>query len=121
MIKSVGPDRLTTAALYSQATFHCEAESHPTPSYQWLQRPSPAAGPEALLRGNEPRLQLRNVTYGHQGEYVCRVTNVIGGRERVVQSEPVSLQVVGESTALCTCLYQQVNICILVLWSVRTL
>lgn len=102
MIKSVGPDRLTTAALYSQATFHCEAESHPTPSYQWLQRPSPAAGPEALLRGNEPRLQLRNVTYGHQGEYVCRVTNVIGGRERVVQSEPVSLQVVGESATLLT-------------------
>lgn len=96
VIKSVGPDRLTTASLYSQAVFNCEAESHPLPSYQWLQRASPSSGPEAVVRASESRLVLRNVTYEHQGEYVCKVTNLINGRERTVQSEPVSLQVVGE-------------------------
>ncbi|KAG8306262.1 hypothetical protein J6590_051606 [Homalodisca vitripennis] len=95
VIKSVGPDRLQTASLYSQAVFACDAESHPPPTYQWLQKPTPSTSPDAMLRGSESRLVIRNVTYDHQGEYVCRVVNLIGGRERMVQSEAVSLQVVG--------------------------
>lgn len=37
-ILSVGPDRLTTAPLFSPAAFECVAEGNPPPSYQWLQR-----------------------------------------------------------------------------------
>lgn len=97
-IKSVGPDRLTTATLYTQAMFNCEAEGHPLPTYQWLQKGGGTSlePSEALVRGSEPKLIIRNVTYDHQGEYVCRVINFIGGKEKATQSEPVSLQVVGE-------------------------
>ncbi|XP_054284580.1 irregular chiasm C-roughest protein-like isoform X1 [Macrosteles quadrilineatus] len=95
VVKSVGPDRLTTASLYSQALFNCEAESHPPPQYQWLQKLSATASQDAMVRGSERQLLLRNVTYDHQGEYVCRVVNFIGGKERMTQSEAVSLQVVG--------------------------
>lgn len=94
-IISVGPDKLTTATLFSHATFNCQAEAHPNPTYQWLQKLPTSSTPEALVRGTESKLHIRNVTYDHQGEYVCVVRNVIGGNERTVQSEAVSLQVVG--------------------------
>lgn len=95
-IVSVGPDKLTTATLFSHATFNCQAEAHPNPTYQWLQKLPTSSTPEALVRGTDAKLHIRNVTYDHQGEYVCVVRNVIGGNERIVQSEAVSLQVVGK-------------------------
>lgn len=97
VIKSVGPDKQMTASLFSEASFDCEAEASPTPSYQWLQR---VQGMETsvLVRSNDARLHIRNVSYHHQGEYICRVWNYIGGSERSVQSDPVVLQVVGEQT-----------------------
>nr|CAD7398797.1 unnamed protein product [Timema poppensis] len=98
-IKSIGSDRLTTASLFSQATFTCSAEGNPKPNYQWLQKlPTPEG--TVLLRSSEPRLYISNVTYDYQGEYVCKATNVIGGTERFVQSEAISVQVVGAPQVL---------------------
>jgi hypothetical protein len=37
-ILSAGPDRLTTAPLFSPAAFECVAEGNPSPSYRWVQR-----------------------------------------------------------------------------------
>ncbi|XP_063240065.1 hemicentin-2 [Bacillus rossius redtenbacheri] len=98
-ILSVGPDRLVTAPLFSQASLACSAEGNPKPTYQWLQK---TTSPDAavLLRGSGPELLVSNVTYDYQGEYVCKATNVIGGRERVVQSETIAVQVVGAPLVL---------------------
>lgn len=37
-ILSAGPDRLTTAPLYSPAAFECVGEGNPPPTYKWYQR-----------------------------------------------------------------------------------
>lgn len=37
-VLSAGPDRLTTAPLYSPAAFECVGEGNPPPSYKWYQR-----------------------------------------------------------------------------------
>lgn len=37
-ITSAGPDRLTTAPLYTPAAFDCIAEGNPAPTYKWVQR-----------------------------------------------------------------------------------
>ncbi|XP_037897007.1 irregular chiasm C-roughest protein isoform X2 [Glossina fuscipes] len=92
-ILSAGPDRLTTAPLFSPAAFECVADGNPMPTYKWVQRIS--HGSKYVERGHEPRLVVDNVTYDYQGEYECRATNYINGQERVAISEPVSLQVVG--------------------------
>lgn len=92
----MGPDRLTTAVLFSSTTFECIAEGNPQPTYQWLQRiPSPSN--RIVERGREAKLHISNVTYDYQGEYVCKVTNIIGGAERTIQSEAIALQVVGKT------------------------
>jgi hypothetical protein len=101
-ILHVGPDRAVTAKLFSQAAFSCEAEGNPPPSIQWLQRlrllpgsMEPPPEDQVILRGAEPRLILTNITYEHQGEYVCRAANHIAGVERPVQSEPLPVHVQG--------------------------
>lgn len=99
-ILSVGPDRLTTAMLFTSATFECVAEGNPQPTYQWLQR-LPTPSDIIVERGRDARLHIPNVTYEYQGEYVCKVTNIIGGQERTVQSESIALQVVGKLWSLC--------------------
>ncbi|GLV42586.1 uncharacterized protein CBL_03325 [Carabus blaptoides fortunei] len=98
-ILSVGPDRLTTAPLFTPATFECIAEGNPQPTYQWLQR-LPTPSDVIVERGRESKLHIANVTYDYQGEYVCKVTNVISGIERTVQSEAIALQVVGAPQVL---------------------
>ncbi|XP_049831432.1 irregular chiasm C-roughest protein isoform X1 [Schistocerca gregaria] len=110
-ILSVGPDRLVTAALFSPARFSCDAEGNPPPQLRWLQRvpAGPATGPAAagapaavaeVLRGTAADLDIANVTYELQGEYVCQAVNTIGGSARTATSEPVSLQVVGAPQVL---------------------
>lgn len=37
-IISAGPDRVTTAPLYSPAAFECVAEGNPQPTFKWIQR-----------------------------------------------------------------------------------
>ncbi|XP_068084855.1 kin of IRRE-like protein 2 [Anabrus simplex] len=98
-IIDMGSDRLTTAGLFTSVTFTCNAEGNPPPSYQWLQKlPTPDGA--VYVRGTETRLHIANVTYDYQGEYVCTATNTIGGMERLVQSQAISLQVVGAPQVL---------------------
>ncbi|KAI4470872.1 nephrin [Holotrichia oblita] len=100
-ILSIGPDRLTTAPLFTSATFECVAEGNPQPTYQWLQR-LPTPSDVILERGWESKLHIANVTYDYQGEYVCKVTNIIGGAERTIQSEAIALQVVAVDSTFVT-------------------
>ncbi|PSN31763.1 hypothetical protein C0J52_27564 [Blattella germanica] len=93
-ILDVGPERVMTAPLYSQAVFSCTAEGNPTPAYQWLQK-LPTTEGTVLIRSSDARLVISNVTYDYKGEYVCKATNVIGGEERRVQSDAISMQVSG--------------------------
>ncbi|XP_052863858.1 B-cell receptor CD22 [Anopheles cruzii] len=100
-ILSAGPDRLTTAPLFSPAAFECVAEGNPAPTYKWVQRIS-SQGKPFLDRGRESRLVIDNVTYDYQGEYECRATNFINGQERTATSDPIALQVVGAPQVLRT-------------------
>lgn len=99
IIKSVGPDKITTATLYSSAEFSCAADGNPAPTYQWFQKMSMAGGntaDTAILRSTEHKLHFKNITYDYQGEYICVVTNVIAGTDRSVRSQPITLQVIGK-------------------------
>lgn len=107
----MGPDRLTTAPLFTPATFECIAEGNPQPTYQWLQR-LPTPSDVIVERGRESKLHIANVTYDYQGEYVCKVTNVISGIERTVQSEAIALQVVGEGPATCFMSMINITVCV---------
>lgn len=67
-----------------------------------------------MERGRESKLHIANVTYDYQGEYVCKVTNVISGIERTVQSEAIALQVVGEGPATCFMSMINITVCVCV-------
>nr|CAH7754992.1 unnamed protein product [Callosobruchus chinensis] len=74
-------------------------EGNPVPTYQWFQK-RPAPSDVIIERGRDARLHISNVTYDFQGEYRCKVTNVIKGEERSDISEPVILQVHGAPQVL---------------------
>ncbi|VEN56050.1 unnamed protein product, partial [Callosobruchus maculatus] len=65
----------------------------------WFQK-RPAPSDVIIERGRDARLHISNVTYDFQGEYRCKVTNVIRGEERSDISEPVILQVHGAPQVL---------------------
>lgn len=75
-----------------KAMLNCEAEGNPPPQYQWLQK---LPTQEVFIRGHEKTLVIDNVTYNHQGEFVCKAMNAINGEERSVQSEPIRFEVSG--------------------------
>lgn len=86
---------MKTATLFAPANFECVGEGNPLPTYQWLQT-LPTRSGIVLERGRDAKLHISNVTYDYQGEYRCKVTNVINGQERSELSHPIILQVVGE-------------------------
>ncbi|XP_057318391.1 kin of IRRE-like protein 2 isoform X1 [Microplitis mediator] len=92
-IDSVGPDRLSTALLYSGASFECNADAMPPADYRWEQVFTDGRPPAECGKGQ--RLILTNVTYQQQGQYICLASNTINGKVREVKSIPVSLEVVG--------------------------
>ncbi|XP_035737382.1 hemicentin-2-like isoform X7 [Vespa mandarinia] len=92
-ISSVGPEWLTTALLYSGASFECHADAMPPAEYRWAQIFPDNRMP--IECGTGQRLILTNVTYEQQGQYICLASNKINGHVREVKSDPVSLQVVG--------------------------
>ncbi|XP_043682596.1 hemicentin-1 isoform X1 [Vespula pensylvanica] len=92
-ISSVGPEWLTTALLYSGASFECHADAMPPAEYRWAQIFTDNRMPVEC--GTGQRLILTNVTYEQQGQYICLASNKINGHVREVKSDPVSLQVVG--------------------------
>jgi len=91
-ILSVGPSKVVSAQMMQKAVLTCEAEGKPSPKYQWLQK---LPTQEVLIRGYEKQLVIDNVTYDHQGEFVCKAVNVIRGEERAVQSDPIKVEVSG--------------------------
>lgn len=68
------------------------AEANPPARYQWLQK---LPTHEVLVRGYSQHLLIENVTYDHQGEFVCKAVNVINGEQRTVQSDPIIVEVTG--------------------------
>jgi hypothetical protein len=91
-ILSVGPNKVVAAQMMQKAVLTCEAEGNPAPRYQWLQK---LPTNEVLIRGYEKQLVIENVTYDHQGEFVCKAINKIRGEERSIQSEPIRVEVSG--------------------------
>ena len=91
-ILSVGPSKVVSAQMMQKAVLTCEAEGKPSPKYQWLQK---LPTQEVLIRGYEKTLVIDNITYDHQGEFVCKAVNVIRGEERPVQSDPIRVEVSG--------------------------
>ncbi|XP_074038362.1 kin of IRRE-like protein 1 isoform X2 [Leptinotarsa decemlineata] len=98
-IVSIGRERVKTATLFSSTSFECLGEGNPPPTYEWIQkRPVPADS--NIERGRDAKLYISNVTYDFQGEYRCKVTNIIKGEERSEISEPIILQVHGAPQVL---------------------
>jgi len=91
-IANVGPSKYISAHVRNSTTLSCVAEGNPVPRYQWLQK---LPTHEVLIRGYSQYLTLTNVTYDHQGEYVCKAVNVINGEKRSVQSDPIIVEVTG--------------------------
>ena len=91
-IANVGPSKYISAHVRNSTTLSCIAEGNPVPRYQWLQK---LPTHEVLIRGYSQYLTLTNVTYEHQGEYVCKAVNVINGEKRSVQSDPIIVEVTG--------------------------
>ncbi|XP_060519861.1 irregular chiasm C-roughest protein isoform X2 [Cylas formicarius] len=97
-VVSVGRERVKTATLFSPTTFECLGEGNPPPTYQWiLKKTTPA--PDVII-GREAKLHINNITYEYQGEWRCKVTNIIKGEERSEISEPIILQVHGAPQVL---------------------
>ena len=48
------------------------------------------------MRGYEPNLMIESVNYEHQGEFVCKANNIVGGEKREIQSEPIVVTVKGK-------------------------
>ena len=91
-ISSVGPSKYISAHVHNRTTLSCLAEGNPPPRYQWLQK---LPTHEVLVRGYSQYLNIENVTYEDQGEYVCKAVNVINGEQRSVQSDSISVEVIG--------------------------
>ena len=93
MISQVGPSVQINAVVEEKLLLTCSALGSPLPNYQWLQQ-LPTG--EVLVRGYEPNLVIESVNYEHQGEFVCKANNIVGGEKREIQSEPIDVTVKGK-------------------------
>ena len=91
-ILRVTPGGGATVGVHNQSILTCSAEGNPLPKYVWLQK---LPSNQVLKRGYEDKLIIDDTTYDHQGEYVCEAVNVIGDQKKIVQSEPVRMEVRG--------------------------
>lgn len=79
--------------------FECNADGNPPPKYQWIQKgvnSNEISANNGIVRSTEPKLHYHNITYDYQGEYVCVVSNTIGGKERTAESQTITFQVIGK-------------------------
>jgi len=102
IISSVGPsvNEQLTVSLYESAALECQAVGNPPPTYQWLHRTLHDGQESIAVTSHERFLHITNVTYEFQGEYVCIATNTINGQERAVQSDAITVRVVGPPQVL---------------------
>lgn len=96
-IVRVTPQSGATVGVHNATTLSCFAEGNPAPKFQWLQR---LPTQQVLKRGFESQLVIEDTNYDHQGDYVCEAINVIGGKRKIVQSEPIHIEVKGERHSL---------------------
>ena len=94
-ILRVTPSGGATIGVHNTSILTCSAEGNPLPKYLWLQK---LPSNQVLKRGYEDKLVIEDTTYDHQGEYVCEAVNVIGDQKKVVQSEPLRMEVRGKLT-----------------------
>ena len=88
----VTPGGGATVGVHNQSMLTCNAEGNPAPKYLWLQK---LPSNQVLKRGYEDKLIIEDTTYDHQGEYVCEAVNVIGDQKKIVQSDPIRMEVRG--------------------------
>ena len=100
-ILRVTPGGGATVGVHNQSILTCSAEGNPLPKYVWLQK---LPSNQVLKRGYEDKLIIDDTTYDHQGEYVCEAVNVIGDQKKIVQSEPVRMEVRGMYLLQTECL-----------------
>ncbi|CAG0893202.1 unnamed protein product [Cyprideis torosa] len=93
-ILEIRPQAQTTAQAFNSTSFTCVADGNPMPHFEWLQQAG-VRNESVFSRGRNSTLRINNVTYGHQGMYVCQASNSINGKERKARSEPIFLQVRG--------------------------
>lgn len=96
-ILRVTPSGGATIGVHNTSILTCSAEGNPLPKYLWLQK---LPSNQVLKRGYEDKLVIEDTTYDHQGEYVCEAVNVIGDQKKVVQSEPLRMEVRGAPQVL---------------------
>ena len=92
-ILRVTPTGGATVGVHNRTILTCSAEGNPLPKYQWLQK---LPSQQVLKRGYEDRLVIDETTYDHQGDYVCEAINAIGGQRKIVQSDPIHIEVRGK-------------------------
>ncbi|XP_047472072.1 irregular chiasm C-roughest protein-like isoform X7 [Penaeus chinensis] len=97
-VLQVGPAPVMTVALHNHTLLDCLAEGNPPPKYMWRQTVPDTQ--EVLMRGTNSTLLLEDVTYEHQGQYECVVSNTIKGEEIEEISMPITLEVVGAPQVL---------------------
>ena len=91
-ILRVTPGGGATIGVHNTSILTCSAEGNPLPKYLWLQK---LPSNQVLKRGYEDKLVIEDTSYDHQGEYVCEAVNVIGDQKKIVQSEPIRMEVRG--------------------------
>ena len=96
-ILRVTPVGGATIGVHNKTIMTCSAEGNPLPKYLWLQK---LPSNQVLKRGYNNTLLIEDTTYDHQGEYVCEAVNVIGDQRKVVQSEPLRIEVRGMYTPI---------------------
>ncbi|XP_045117706.1 irregular chiasm C-roughest protein-like isoform X3 [Portunus trituberculatus] len=97
-VLQVGPAPLVTATLHNHTLLECIAEANPPPQYTWIQMIPDTQKTE--VRGHNATLLLEDVTYEHQGEYVCVASSVIREQTLEDRSEPIIVEVVGAPQVL---------------------
>ena len=93
VIEGVSPQARVEAVAGEELLLRCSARASPPPNYQWLQQLSSG---EVLVRGYESTLRIESINYDHQGEFVCKASNTVGGEKREVQSKPIEVAVRGK-------------------------
>ncbi|XP_065561101.1 hemicentin-2-like isoform X2 [Artemia franciscana] len=77
----------------------CKADGNPFPNFKWIHKAIRGAG-DIIVRAEGRFFVLSNVSYEDQGEYICIASNTINGGDRVGESQPVNIRVLGPPKAL---------------------
>ncbi|GAB6027405.1 hypothetical protein CHUAL_001676 [Chamberlinius hualienensis] len=97
-IKSITPLN-NVVMLTNRTTLSCVAEGNPLPSYQWLHSMTGDSRKSRVV-GYNPIFVVTNTTYEQQGSYVCVAANTINQDTRSVQSQVVTIEVLGPPQVL---------------------